>query len=222
MDPMTGDIGVAESRYDGGQWEVRLQLLAGQSIVVRVVEDNEVSDTTQWNYRVQKSDPFEISGDWTVDFLEGGPDCPASVSAHGLGSWTDLDVAGAEVFAGTVRYTICFDAPDSAAENWLLELGEVADSARVILNGRDLGTLISPPFRLEAGGLLRTGNVLEVCVTNVAANRIRGMDRRGEKWRIFKEINFVNRQYQAFDASDWDVRSAGLLGPVTLLPIDAS
>jgi hypothetical protein len=56
-------------------------------------------------------------------------------------------------------------------------------------------------------------------VTNVAANRIRDLDRRGVRWRIFKDINFVNINYRPFDASDWPIRAAGLLGPVTLTPL---
>jgi hypothetical protein len=56
-------------------------------------------------------------------------------------------------------------------------------------------------------------------VTNVAANRIRDLDRRGVAWRIFHDINFVDINYKPFDASDWPVREAGLLGPVTLQPL---
>jgi len=63
------------------------------------------------------------------------------------------------------------------------------------------------------------GNQLVVEVTNVAANRIRDMDQRGVPWRIFHDINFVNIDYQPFDASVWPVRPAGLLGPVTLTPL---
>jgi hypothetical protein len=56
-------------------------------------------------------------------------------------------------------------------------------------------------------------------VTNVAANRIRDLDRRGVRWRIFKDINFVNIDYRPFDASEWPIRGAGLLGPVTITPL---
>jgi hypothetical protein len=59
-------------------------------------------------------------------------------------------------------------------------------------------------------------NKLTVEVTNVAANRIRDLDRRRVEWRIFEDINFVNIDYKPFDASNWPVREAGLLGPVTL------
>ena len=65
-----------------------------------------------------------------------------------------------------------------------------------------------------------SGNVLEVTVTNLPANRIRYMDQQGMTWRIFDDINFVNIDYKPFDASGWDVLPSGLLGPVTITRID--
>jgi hypothetical protein len=69
-------------------------------------------------------------------------------------------------------------------------------------------------------GSLQPGrNLLEIEVTNVAANRIRAMDRAGVDWKIMREINFVNIRYEPFDASEWPVEPAGLLGPVELVPM---
>jgi hypothetical protein len=61
--------------------------------------------------------------------------------------------------------------------------------------------------------------VLEVDVTNLSANRIRDLDRRGVKWKNFYDINFVGIDYKPFDASQWPVRPSGLLGPVLLYPV---
>jgi len=72
------------------------------------------------------------------------------------------------------------------------------------------------PFQIVLEDLLLEGNRLEVEVTNVSANRIRDLDRRGVVWRNFHDINFVNMDYRPFDASDWSIRDSGLLGPVTL------
>ena len=77
-------------------------------------------------------------------------------------------------------YTLEFERPKGRADDWQLDLGDVRESARVRLNGRSLGTLWSRPFRVRAGQALRPGeNRLEVEVTNLAANRIRDLDRRG-------------------------------------------
>ena len=89
-------------------------------------------------------------------------------------------------------------------------------SARVKLNGKDYGTLITPPFRVVVDNLKPKDNALEVEVTSVSANRIRDLDRRGVPWKNFHDINFVNIDYQPFNAADWPLTDCGLLGPVTL------
>jgi hypothetical protein len=66
-----------------------------------------------------------------------------------------------------------------------------------------------------------TGNQLEVEVTSVSANRIRDLDRRGVKWKNFRDINFVNLDYKPFTAANWPLADCGLLGPVTLTPLTA-
>ena len=79
--------------------------------------------------------------------------------------------------------------------------------------------MITPPFQAVTGPLKPKGNLLEVEVTNVSANRIRDLDRRGVKWKTFYDINFVNLDYKPFDASNWPLTDSGLSGPVTLTPV---
>ena len=79
--------------------------------------------------------------------------------------------------------------------------------------------LFASPFAIETGPLRPRGNTLEVEVTNVSANRIRDLDRRGVEWQIFRDINFVGIDYKPFNASQWPVRESGLIGPVTLQPV---
>jgi hypothetical protein len=157
-----------------------------------------------------------LAGTWQIKFLEGGPELPAAFASNQLGSWTQAPDTNAQRFAGTALYTLHFDAPAVRGQTWRLDLGQVGQSARVRLNGQDAGTLITPPFRATVAGLKATDNVLEVEVSNVSANRIRDLDRRGVKWKNFHDINFVNVDYKPFDASNWPLTDSGLLGPVTL------
>jgi len=173
-----------------------------------------------WAYAEPQGEPVALHGQWAVSFVDGGPVIPRSFTSDAPVPWTGRNDDDADRFAGTARYTLTFDAPDAASRH-RLDFGRVAESARVRLNGRDLGVLFTTPARVETGPLRRTGNVLEVEVTNVSANRIRDLDRRHVNWKIFRDINFVGIDYKPFDASNWPVRPSGLLGPVTLQAIDS-
>jgi hypothetical protein len=219
LDPMTGNSGVAATRQSADKsTEVHLQLAAGESVILRAFGFILSVDHSLplWNYWQTNSQPIEITGQWNVNFIQGGPTLPAPFQTSRLGSWTANGDTNAQAFAGTASYSITFDAPPGDSKNYFLDLGDVRQSARVKVNGKDYGTLITPPFRVAVDNLKPTGNTLEVEVTSVAANRIRDLDRRGVQWKIFKDINFVNLDYLPFDASNWPLTDCGLLGPVTL------
>lgn len=220
FDPLTGRTGAAALRAGAIGSEVRLALQPGASIILGTFTDRPPSGLA-WDYSQPAGPAREITGQWRVEFLAGGPALPASYQTERLGSWADSTNSAAQAFAGTARYTIRFDSPEGAGRRWRLDLGTVCQSARVRLNGNDLGVLIAPPFQVPTGPLQARDNMLEVEVTSVAANRIRDLDRRGVKWRNFNDINFVNLNYRPFDASDWPLTDAGLLGPVTLTPLGA-
>jgi hypothetical protein len=152
-----------------------------------------------------------------VKFIEGGPVLPKPFQTAELASWTVLGDDEARRFSGTARYTLRFDAPSAAqAKHWGLNLGQVIQSARVRLNGSELGTLFAPPYSIDLNNLKPKGNLLEVEVTGTSANRIRDLDTRGVKWKIFYDINIVNRAYKPFNAAGWAIADQGLIGPVTL------
>jgi hypothetical protein len=218
MDPLTGRTGVAAFRQnDAQQTEVRLDLPAGASVILRTVDAKAIAGPAFPEFEVLHSSSLALSGEWQVKFLSGGPTLPASFTTERLGSWAELAGTNAASFAGTAVYSLKFDA--TAGLKHQLDLGIVCQSARVRLNGKDYGTLITPPCRVVVDNLKPTGNLLEVEVTSTSANRIRDLDQRGVKWQNFHDINFVNLNYKKFDASDWPLADAGLLGPVTLTPV---
>jgi hypothetical protein len=241
LDPMTGDTGIGALRQDpAGGARVYVQLAPGQSILLRLLAGRGLQtactqfahgalrlrllagggpDTPRWPYWKAAAEPVLLGGTWQVKFVEGGPELPASFSTNQLGSWTGAPDTNAQRFAGAAVYSLRFDAPPGRGKNWRLDLGRVCQSARVRLNGRDAGCLFTPPFSAVVTGLKPAGNLLEVEVCNVSANRIRDLDRRGVKWKNFHDINFVNIDYKPFDASDWPLAEAGLIGPVTLVPL---
>ncbi len=216
MDPLTGRAGLGALRRNAkGQAEVFLQLQPGDSLILRC-STGPKPEGPDWNYWEATRAPVELSGTWKVNFIDGGPELPKLFETGRLASWTESGDTNAQRFAGTARYSVDFDAPNGTSGHWLLDLGKVCQSARVRLNGTDCGTLITPPFRLVVGPLKPRGNRLEVEVTNLCANRIRDLDRRGVKWKNFHDINLVGLDYKPFDASSWPLTESGLIGPVTL------
>ena len=72
-----------------------------------------------------------------------------------------------------MRYkaTVQVEHPEAIAA---IDLGSVGESARLILNGKDLGQRICPPYRYALEGALVKGeNVLEIEVANTLANEHR-------------------------------------------------
>ncbi len=224
LDPLTGDFGAAAVHAgEAGKAQVYLQLAPGASLLLHTTESASGSKFTAWSYREPAGQPVALQGTWSIEFIKGGPVLPPALQTTELKSWTDLGGDEAKRFGGTARYRLEFDAPAAKADDWLLDLGEVRESARVRINGREVTTAWSLPFVVRVGRFLQPGrNVLELEVTNLAANRIRDMDRRGVDWKIMHEINFVNINYQKFDASNWPLTPSGLLGPVTLTPLKSS
>ena len=202
---------------------VYLQLEPGRSCILRCLNKAKPGGP-KWKYRrpLQNENgiPVKIEGEWQVKFVSGGPILPEPCQIKTLCSWTDFGDTEAKRFGGTARYTIKFEKPAVEAGDWLLDLGRVCESARVYVNGHYVQTLFSIPFKAAIGDYLCDGeNTLEVEVTNLAANRIADLDRRKVDWKKFYDINFVNNQYQPFDASNWPLMDSGLLGPVRLIPL---
>ena len=218
MDARTGQTGIAATRGPADAPEVRLQLEPGESIFIRTFSGRR-AEGEPWTYAEPRGEAVPLVGRWTVTPLAGGPELPPAFETDRLGTWTEHGGAW-EPFAGTARYELAFELPAAAADDWLLDLGDVREVARVSVNGRALDTLWSVPFQARIGAAVRPGrNTLSLELTNLAANRIRDLERRGVSWKNFHEINFVNVHYKPFDAAEWPLEPAGLLGPVRLVPL---
>jgi hypothetical protein len=220
MDPRNPErVGEAATRFPGARRYVYLQLQPGESVILRSTGPK--IDVRPWRYTKPAGESITVGGTWNVAFIDGGPVLPAPYQTTQLTSWSGRSDPEAQRFAGTARYTLTFDRPAGTADDWQLDLGKVCESARVKLNGQDLGTLFAPPFRVAVGQALRPGaNTLEVEVTNLAANRVRDLDRRKVNWKYFYDANLASRRGRGvLDASNWPLVDSGLLGPVTLTPM---
>ncbi|CAN5613079.1 hypothetical protein BH11ARM2_BH11ARM2_21690 [soil metagenome] len=151
----------------------------------------------------------ELKGGWTVQFETrfGGPEAP--VSFPGLQDWRDRPEESVRHYSGKAVYRKSFDAPPDAR---FLSLGTVRNMASVRLNGRDLGVAWCAPWRLAIpkGTLKAKGNLLEITVANLWANRLIGDAGLPPERRITKTT------WSPYGA-DSPLLPSGLLGPVTLM-----
>ncbi|MDD7160091.1 MAG: hypothetical protein PUH68_07005, partial [Bacteroidales bacterium] len=59
-------------------------------------------------------------------------------------------------------------------------------------------------------------NTIRIEVTNLPANRIADLDRRGVAWRKMKDINVVDINYKRTTYENWEPVKSGLCGRVVL------
>ncbi|WP_086592060.1 glycosyl hydrolase [Hymenobacter crusticola] len=221
--PMTEKLGMAALRNAGNTPEVYVQLAPGESCIL---ETNTAAVTGPvYAYLKTAGAAQPITGTWDINFVKGGPELPAKVQTKDLGSWTNLSGDAVKKFSGTATYTTSFPMPTGSDEGFVLDLGKVAESARVQVNGQEVGTLIGPVYQVYIPkNQLKFTNTLTISVSNAMANRIADMDKNHVEWKKFYNINMSARLPQNrgadgnFTAEKWAPRESGLLGPVTLTP----
>jgi hypothetical protein len=158
----------------------------------------------------------KITGPWTVAFNPrwGGP---AQATFDRLDDWTQRTEPGIKFYSGRATYKRTFDAEPSlckAGKRVFLDLGKLRSLAEVRLNGKDLGVLWCPPWKVEVTGLLKPQqNTLEIDIINVWANRIIGdaglPKEKRLTWTSLSDTNWALKPNHRLIPS-------GLYGPVAL------
>ena len=109
-----------------------------------------------------------VAGPWTLDIAG------QTLTLDRTQPWTDLDDLTVRYFSGTATYSTTFTA-SNLADTVTLDLGDVGALAEVTLNNQSLGTLWTPPYQIDATGVLKDGeNTLKIAVTNAWYNRLLG------------------------------------------------
>lgn len=218
-DPMTGRSGKAQVRQAAdGCAEIRLQMGPGESLLIKTFPT--AIEAPEWNYTAYEGEAIAIDRAWNISFPESDPEIEGNFFTDKPMDWTLLKDERAKVNFATALYSsaIPMDDPD-AADDWILDLGDVRESARVFINGKEVGTVWAAPFRISVGEHLRQGiNLLDVYVTNLQSNRIADYDRRGVEWKIFKDANISTLGGPAY-FGDWKTDPSGLCSEVNLIPV---
>ena len=173
-----------------------------------------------------------LDGPWNVSFDPkwGGPE---SIKFDSLQDWTQHEMRGIKFYSGIAKYTKDFTYKESKnkSKRTFLDLGEVNDIARVILNGKEVGVVWCAPWRIDISEALTEGmNSLEIEVANRWINRLVG-DREEPDASVrtvkFEDGLLEGKEYttgrytftteiamRSFNFTE--PLSSGLLGPVTI------
>jgi hypothetical protein len=127
--------------------------------------------------------PLEIGGPWELAFPANWG-APEKVTLEKLVSWSEHPDPGVKYFSGTgvYRKTVTVPAEMLGKDRRVyLDLGAVQVMAKVRVNGKDLGILWKPPYRVDVTASLKAGeNALEIGVTNLWINRMIGDEELAE------------------------------------------
>ncbi len=183
----------ASAVSDGTGSSFRLQLAPFEAVIVLAGAAAEQLETAAIPRAAGEG--RVLSGPWAVE-LATSEQYPAFTKWKSLSELTDLGRQHLlPTFSGTFRYSAVFTLGDDADSGpLLLDLGEVYETAEVFVNGSSAGVLISYPYRLDIGELIRRGdNELVIEVTNTL---------------VKAQPDFMSRVAQQ--------EPSGLLGPVAL------
>ena len=221
-DPVTGEMKEAGSfEQKGGLTGLSLELAPYGScfIVFRKSISKNSSGKGIPNF-LKYEKIKELSDSWHVLFDKdwGGP---GEVRFDKLSNWIDSQEEGIKYYSGKATYRKVFDMGNvqkkfsHAGERFVLDLGDVKHVASVRLNGKELGVLWCSPWRVDITDCIKdTGNVLEIDIVNLWANRVIG------DWKLPVEKRFTKtHDVFRFDMlrGSTPLTDAGLLGPVNIL-----
>jgi hypothetical protein len=172
---------------------------------------------------VAESKLATLSGPLTLTFPANWG-APPSVQMPKLTSWTENTDAGVKYFSGTATYTKTVQAPAGwfkPGEHVWIDLGKVRDIAEVKVNGKSVGIVWAPPYRLDVTSALKPGaNKLEIAVTNEWTNRQAGDRLAGPGKQILAQPGGVARVGGGgggFGFPQQPLPESGLLGDVTFV-----
>lgn len=212
-DPVTGQICMAKTyRQTEGRTSVPLMFNPFGSFLV--VFRNTIPVAQQGkensNYPVLTT-VKEVQGPWQLGFDPnwGGP---VSIEFETLTDWTKHPDQSIKFYSGQVTYKNTFQLEPRPSTRYWLQLNVLKDVgiASVKLNGKDVGTTWTKPFRLEISNALKAGeNQLDIKVVNSWQNRLIG-DRGKAQDQRYTKTNIKIRD-------DWKLRTSGLLGPVEIM-----
>ena len=198
--------------FKDNAWQVELKFEPYQSYFI--VFDKRDTKNVSDSFFTNESVVMTMNDKWNVSFDTkfGGPE---KVVFDGLSDWTENKEDGIKYYSGIATYSNIFDLPkdiDLKKDRIIIDLGSVKNLARVVLNGQEVGTLWTYPWKLDiTDKLVEKNNRLVIEVANLWVNRLVGdekLKKEGKKGYTFTTYKHYNENSP--------LTPSGLLGPVTL------
>jgi hypothetical protein len=210
-DPVTGTSAPLASRRTGDRTMVKLDLAQSNACFVVFRHIKAVAAHPPHEKLVSS---LPLSGPWTITFPAGWG-ISSVQEIKDLEPWKDLALSPeGKAFSGTAVYQTTFTVDGKPGrKKYVLDLGDVDMVAAVVVNGKKVGNLLAPPYRIDLKDVVRMGqNTLEVKVTSTWFNRLVFDAGQAEEKRKTWVINGP-------DANS-PLRVSGLLGPVTIQAVE--
>jgi len=209
--------------------KIHLSLRSGESIILQTYDDapqqqpaDLMKNLVSVYHQTTKAQPQEypLNGPWTLSFIEEAPKVNQTFTLDKVQTWESLsDETRVTMGTGVYETTVKLKKKDlKDVADWKIDLGDVRESARVYINGQYIGCAWSVPYVLDCKNTLKKGvNTIRIEVTNLPANRIADLDRKGVKWRKMEEINVVDINYKKTLYDTWEPMPSGLNSQVKLV-----
>lgn len=211
-DAVTGDTrDLPLYKQSAGTTVVPLKLEAFQSGFVLFKRNIVASKMKNSNNFPDATILLHLNNPWLVSFetAKRGPAQP--VVFNELTDWSLNSNDMIKNYSGTAIYQTNFKAGQiNKGEKIYLDFGMVSVMGKVKLNGVDLGTVWTAPYKVDVSSVIKKGeNKLEVEVVNTWVNRLIGDSKLPvDQRKTWSNVNLYTPQSK--------YQQSGLIGPVTL------
>lgn len=212
--PFTGKIekATAFSQHNGKTMiPIKLDPYGSTFVVFRDKIPITENGTTKNNYpKILFDQP--ITGPYKITFVDPITDKKFKKTLNDLQDWSKMNDPKIKYFSGTARYAVDFKFSTEKLKNskkrFVLDLGSLQNTARVYLNGKDLGVVWKAPYRVDVTDYLQKKNSLEIRVTNSWYNKL-----IGENLLPGAERTTNTNIHLSFTKN---LRTSGIIGPIRI------
>ncbi|NOU61293.1 glycosyl hydrolase [Marinifilum caeruleilacunae] len=209
-DPLTNKKGYIKTSD-----QFYLNIPPGKSLLVQTSISKPKQE--EWK-KYQFNEKIVLNGKWKVRFEDyESHQLKPEHKISQLKSWTEWGDEALKTYSGKAHYVTLFslNSKQLSQKQYILHVDEVRETANVIINGVDCGTIWSFPNQLEIpADILQEQNKIEIVVQNLSSNYMKKYDTENPGWKKFYDINFVNITYDKFSTDKWKYEPSGIIGNI--------